>query len=202
MGINRQCTDVRMDGWADPPWSSAQPACHHRWQWEAQSAPQPENVFCPQKSHLSCESHAGVSAHGQLPTAITPPVSLCQQQHQLCTGAELHPHWGKLQILFPSLEGDAIQGRSFPGLFLWPYLSQLGLYLGAPASLLLAPPSNSVQREEECTCWGGRDASVCKMCRGCVKYVVVSACVRVHVSAGMRACVCLQGFMRSSVRVF
>lgn len=67
MGINRQCTDVRMDGWADPPWSSAQPACHHRWQWEAQSAPQPENVFCPQKSHLSCESHAGVSARGQLP---------------------------------------------------------------------------------------------------------------------------------------
>ena len=56
--------------------------------------------------------------------------------------------------------------------------------------LFICSPNDSVQQEEERVCWGGRDVSVCKMCRGVCK-ICSGVCVRVHVSAGMRACVCL-----------
>lgn len=56
--------------------------------------------------------------------------------------------------------------------------------------LFICSPNDSVQQEEECVYRGGRDVSVCKMCRGVCK-ICSAVCVLVHVSAGTRVRVCL-----------
>lgn len=68
--------------------------------------------------------------------------------------------------------------------------------------LFICPPTDTAQQEEECVCWGGgRGVSVCRMRRGVCK-ICSRVCARVHVTAGLRARVCLKGVMRSSGRMF
>lgn len=79
-------------------------------------------------------------------TPCTQPSSATSATHHLSPAIILHLHWGKLQILFPSVEGDAIWGSSFPGFFLWLYLSQLGFILGPQPLLTRFPQRFSAAR--------------------------------------------------------
>lgn len=183
--------DTRTDGQTNPP---AELHRHSLWSFMATGSTTQRHTW-PQK-------HPAVTAELGLVPAEQPYMGRTSPFHSASASCTL-----VLRLLgtgascrFYSLPWREMPFRVDHSLvyFYGPIFLNWGFILGLQPFFRLLPQWLKTARRGM-RAMGGRDVRACKMCRGCVKYVVVSVCMCVCLQGCERVCICRDSCARQCV---